>query len=174
MKNKILPKEYYCQPATRLACDLVGKMLCVRCGDRIVKRLITETECYYGSEDTACHASRGKTARTKILYEEGGLAYIYLCYGIHALLNVVTGKKDHPEAVLIRGIEGAYGPGKLTKELGITVALNGISLTESDLLWIENNNFKTKSIASPRIGISYAAEQDRNRLWRYTIEKTQI
>lgn len=171
MEGRILTKEYFLNPATVIASDLVGKYLCVCINGQTQKRMITETECYFGEEDTACHASKGKTNRTKILFEDGGIAYIYLCYGIHSLLNVVTGEKDHPEAVLIRGIEGAYGPGKLTKELGITTLLNGISLIDSGIMWIEDWNIKPKIIASKRIGIDYALEKDRNKLWRYTIEK---
>jgi DNA-3-methyladenine glycosylase len=170
MEGIKLTKNYYTLPATILAPDLVGKYLCVAKDGWVVKRMITETECYYGREDTACHASKGLTPRTKTLFEDGGIAYIYLCYGIHSLLNVVTGKAGHPEAVLIRGVEGEPGPGRLTKALGITTALNGISLTDSGIIWIEDWGIKPKISLSKRIGIDYAKESDRNRLWRYVIE----
>jgi DNA-3-methyladenine glycosylase len=170
MEGVRLTKEYYTHSAIQLAPDLVGKLLCVCREGTIIRRMITETECYYGSEDTACHASKGKTARTSILYGEGGTAYVYLCYGIHSMLNVVTGPEGHPEAVLIRGVEGAYGPGKMTKELGITVPMNGASFTDSGFIWIEDAGMKPPIAASPRIGIDYASEQDRNRLWRFTIK----
>ena len=112
---KVLSKETYCLPATELAPLLLGKVLCIKQGDVVKRARITETEAYFGEEDTACHAHKGKTKRTEVLYEDGGLAYVYLCYGIHALMNVISGVKDHPEGVLIRGIEGYNGPGKLTK-----------------------------------------------------------
>jgi DNA-3-methyladenine glycosylase len=96
-----LDKNFYLKSALEVAPLLIGKLLVRRLSNgQIVKYRITETEAYYGEEDSACHARVGKTKRTWILYEEGGLAYIYLCYGIHYLLNVVTGNKDHPEAVL--------------------------------------------------------------------------
>lgn len=161
-----LDKEYYKKNAVELAPALLGKLLCRRCGEDILKYRITETECYFGEEDTACHAHRGKTERTKILYRDGGYAYVYLCYGIHSLLNVVSGAENHPEAVLIRGIEGYTGPGRLTKHLNITRSLNGEDLCTSDELWIEDDGFATGYKASRRIGIDYATEEDRNRLWR--------
>ena len=102
--GKRLGRKDLCRPATELVPALVGKLLCRRIGEEVFKYRITETECYFGQEDTACHASKGKTERTKVLYEQGGTAYVYLCYGMHSLFNVVTGKKGHPEAVLIRGI----------------------------------------------------------------------
>ena len=102
-----------------MAPALLGKLLCRRVDDKIIKYRITETECYFGEDDTACHAHKGKTERTKIMYHEGGVAYVYLCYGLHSMLNVVSGIEDFPEAVLIRGVEGYNGPGKLTKALEI-------------------------------------------------------
>ena len=101
-----------------------------------------ETECYYGEEDTACHASKGKTERTKVLYEQGGTAYVYLCYGMHSLFNVVSGKKGHPEAVLIRGVTGYNGPGKLTKAMHIDRTLNEEDMVNSDQLWLEDDGYR--------------------------------
>ncbi|MCL2218247.1 MAG: DNA-3-methyladenine glycosylase, partial [Defluviitaleaceae bacterium] len=105
--------EYYQQPALTLAPMLLGKVLCRRIGDEVIRRRITETEAYCGEADTACHAHRGKTPRTSVMYEPGGIAYIYLCYGIHNLLNVVAAGEGEPEAVLIRGVEGIAGPGRV-------------------------------------------------------------
>ncbi|MGN0452766.1 MAG: DNA-3-methyladenine glycosylase [Ruminococcus sp.] len=158
----------YSKNALALAPYLLGKLLCVNINDEVIKARITETEAYFGEEDTACHAHKGKTKRTQTLYMQGGTAYVYLCYGIHALLNVVSGNEGHPEAVLIRGVEGFNGPGKLTKAMGITCALNGTDLCNSDVIWIENDGFEVKRIeTSPRIGIDYADEKDRNSLWRF-------
>ena len=164
----ILEKEYFSAPATELARDLIGKLLCRRCGDEVIKARITETECYFGEEDTACHAHKGKTERTKPMYEQGGITYVYLCYGIHALLNIVSGERDHPEAVLIRGVEGAIGPGRATKRLRITLSDNALPLCEESGIWIEDDGAvrpKIKRLA--RIGIDYASKRDRERKWRF-------
>ena len=146
---------------------MLGKLLCRKVDGQTVKLRITETEAYYSEEDTACHAHKGRTPRTQTMYLEGGVAYVYLCYGIHSLLNVVTGEKDHPQAVLIRGVEGYNGPGKLTKALKIDRSLNGENLIESDRLWLEDDGFTCEYTASKRIGIDYATEEYRNKLWRF-------
>ena len=166
---RILGAEYYRRPATELAPDVVGKILCRRMGDEVIRLRITETECYFGEEDTACHAHRGRTPRTGILYAAGGYAYVYLCYGMHNLLNLVTGKEGHPEAVLLRGVEGFMGPGRLTRALGIDRSLNQKLLIPENGLWLEDDGYRPASLlAAPRIGIGYAAPEDRERLWRFT------
>ena len=111
MSSVRLQENFYHIHAPQAAPKLLGKRLCRKIDGKIISYRITETECYYSEEDTACHAHKGKTERTKILYEQGGTSYVYLCYGIHNLFNVVTGEKDFPEAVLIRGVEGYNGPG---------------------------------------------------------------
>lgn len=168
--NKRLKKEYFRQPATVLAPDLVGKLLCRKVNGEILRYRITETECYYSEQDTACHASKGKTERTKVLYMQGGTAYVYLCYGMHSLFNVVTGEEGFPEAVLIRGVEGFNGPGKLTKAMGIDRSLNEIDMTVSDELWLEDDGMKPAYRTAKRVGIDYAEEKDRNILWRYIMD----
>ena len=160
----------YQKDAVTLAQALPGKLLCRKTGRKIQKLRITETEAYYGEEDTACHAHKGKTERTAIMYEEGGHAYIYLCYGVHWLLNVVSGRKGFPEAVLIRGVEGFNGPGKLTKQMQIDKSLNGKDLSESKQLWIEDDGSSPAITAAKRVGIEYASEKDKNRLWRFTVK----
>ena len=164
-----LAKEYYKRHATELAPDLLGKLLCRKIGDNLLEYRITETECYFGEDDTACHAHKGKTNRTRILYEEGGIAYVYLCYGIHNLLNIVTGEAGFPEAVLIRGAEGFSGPGKLTKQMKIDRSFNGESLILSDKLWVEDDGFKPEFKAARRVGIDYATEKYKNILWRFIL-----
>ncbi|MCL1815209.1 MAG: DNA-3-methyladenine glycosylase [Treponema sp.] len=161
----------YQKDAVTLAPWLLGKLLCRKVGKQIIKLRITETEAYYGEEDTACHAHRGKTERTAIMYENGGHAYVYLCYGVHWLLNVVSGKAGFPEAVLIRGAEEFSGPGKLTKQLQIDKSLNKENLVESKRLWIEDDRKRPDILAAKRIGIDYASEQDKNKLWRFKVEK---
>lgn len=157
--------------ADKLAPRLLGMYLCRNINGKITKLEITETEAYCGESDTACHAHKGKTNRTKVLYENGGKAYIYLCYGIHNLLNIVCEKEGIPHAVLIRGLRGFDGPGKLTKALNIDRSLNGEDLILSKNLWLEEKTAYYKFNVSKRIGIDYADEKDRNRLWRFTIAK---
>lgn len=169
MQTKRLTQEFYKQPATVVAPLLLGKLLCRKINGVEYKSRITETECYFGEEDTACHASKGKTERTKVLYEEGGIAYVYLCYGIHNLLNVVTGDEGHPEAVLIRGIEGYNGPGKLTKAMEIDRSFNGLDLCESEELWFEDTGEVVNYKLDKRVGIEYATPEYRDILWRYLI-----
>ena len=159
-------------PATELAPLLIGKLLCRRLDDHILRYRILETECYFGEEDSACHAHRGKTARNAPMYMNGGYSYIYLCYGIHNLLNVVSGPAGHPEAVLIRGVEHFDGPGKLTKAMDIDRSLNAIDLNTSDLLWIEDDGTKIEVCADRRIGIGYATQIDQDRPWRFVAKKS--
>ena len=168
---KRLSAADYALDAVTAAKLLLGKWLCRRLQDgSVLKARIVETEAYCGENDTACHAHCGKTERNAPMYEAGGIVYIYLCYGMHNLLNVVTGPKDYPEAVLIRGVEGAIGPGRVTKFLHIDRTLNRESLATSRQLWIEDDGTKPPRFKStPRIGIAYATKRDQNRKWRFVI-----
>lgn len=166
-----LNAEFYIQNAIILAPEILGKLLCRNLNGEIIKLRITETESYFGEEDTACHAHKGKTERTKIMHENGGLAYIYLCYGIHYLFNIVAEAKNSPEAVLIRGVDGFNGPGKLTKALKIDKNLNGENLVNSNQLWLEDDGYKCNFKALKRVGIDYATEEYKNKLWRFCISK---
>lgn len=166
MRMRINP-ELYKLNALNLAPKLLGMKLCRNINEQVIKFRITETEAYFGEEDTACHANKGKTERTKVLYEEGGVAYVYLCYGIHNLFNVVCGEKGFPQAVLIRGIEDFNGPGKLTKALNIDRSLNGEDLINSTNLWIEDDGYKCDYKAEKRVGIDYATPEYRDKLWRF-------
>lgn len=158
-----LPYAFYHRPCLEVARDLVGKVL-VHDGQRL---RITETEAYCGESDTACHASKGRTKRTEVMYMEAGTVYVYLCYGMHWMLNIVTGEAGHPEAVLIRACAEAPGPGKLTKRLGITGQLNRASVVDSDTLRIEDDGFRCEIVTDKRVGIGYASQEDQNRLWRF-------
>lgn len=168
--SKRLGRKFFSQPATELAPALLGKLLCRRTEEGVMKYRIMETECYYSEEDTACHASKGKTGRTGVLYEKGGTSYVYLCYGMHSLFNVVSGKEGFPEAVLIRGVEGYNGPGKLTKVMQITRELNGEDLTTSKRLWLEDDGYVPRYRADKRVGIDYATPEYRDILWRYIVD----
>lgn len=162
-----LDASVFALPADQLAPFLIGKLLCRRIEDQEYRLRITETECYFGEEDSACHAHRGKTARNEPLYQAGGITYVYLCYGIHSLLNIVSGPLGHPEAVLIRGVEGYSGPGRLTKALQIDRSLNRIDLNSSRELWIEDDGFTLPYRTDRRVGIDYANPIDRDQLWRF-------
>ena len=161
-----LTSDFYKQSAVRLAPLLLGKLLCRKIGGNIIRLAITETEAYAGESDTACHAHKGRTSRTAVMYETGGIAYIYLCYGIHYLLNVVAGDIDEPEAVLIRSVGGITGPGRLTKALQIDKSLNRESFINSGELWLEEGA-QLPYTTGPRVGINYASEEDRLRPWRF-------
>ncbi|MBQ2944639.1 MAG: DNA-3-methyladenine glycosylase [Ruminococcus sp.] len=168
MQSKKLDSDLFLLNATELAPLLLGKLLCVNIDNRICRVRITETEAYFGEEDTACHAHKGRTNRTEMLYSKGGKVYVYLCYGIHALINIISGPAEHPQGVLIRGVEGINGPGRLTKQLGITCAFNGIDVNTSDVIWVEDDGFVPEKIhTSPRIGINYATQEYRDKLWRF-------
>lgn len=168
---KIVDRKLYQMSADKLAPLLLGMYLCRNIDGETIRLEITETEAYCGETDTACHAHKGKTPRTKVMYEDGGKAYVYLCYGIHNLLNIVCEKEGIPHAVLIRGVEGFDGPGKLTKALHIDRNLNGEDFISSKELWLEEKTNQYHYSASKRIGIDYADEKDRNKLWRFTIDR---
>ena len=161
-----LTYAFFHHPCLEVARELVGKLLVVN-GKRF---RISETEAYCGEADTACHAHKGKTKRTEVLYADAGTLYIYLCYGIHWLLNIVTGEPGQPEAVLIRACLEAPGPGKLTKALGITGTLNRESAVSSPELWIEDDGFSCEVETAKRVGIGYASQEDQDRLWRFKLK----
>ena len=160
-----LPYEFYHRHALEVAPDLVGKVLVCQ-GNRL---RISETEAYCGEDDTACHASRGRTKRTEVLYADAGTVYVYLCYGMHWMMNVITGDKDNPQGVLIRACVDAPGPGRLTKKLGITREYNTQSILTSPDLWIEDDGFRCTVETDKRVGIGYASQEDQDRLWRFRI-----
>lgn len=166
-----LDRDFFARDALEVAPDLLGKALVTSAPDGAPRRLIiTETEVYRGEDDTACHAHRGRTKRTEMLYRPGGAVYVYLCYGIHWLMNVITGPEDFPQGVLIRACKGFDGPGKLTKYLGITGALNGADIASSPLIRIEDEGREIYITTDKRVGIAYAQKADRDRLWRFKCE----
>ena len=162
-----LDYSFFHRPCLAVARDLVGKVL-VHNGQRL---RISETEAYCGESDTACHASKGRTKRTEVMYADAGTVYIYLCYGMHWMLNIVTGEIDRPEAVLIRACVEAPGPGKLTKALGITGAQNRSSVVDAPEIWIEDDGFTCGIALDKRVGIGYASQEDQDRLWRFKLKK---
>lgn len=163
-----LDEKFYHRDCLEVAPDLVGKILVHKLSDGTEKRVrITETEAYRGTEDKACHASKGRTPRTELLYRESGVIYVYLCYGIHWLMNVITGEKEQPQGVLIRAGEHFNGPAKLTKYLEIDKSLNGLSIVDNDNIWIEDEGYRPKIRTDKRVGIDYAGKEWADKLWRF-------
>jgi len=187
-----LPRTFYLRnEVVEISRALLGKAVCSKLDGRITKAIITETEAYAGIQDKASHAYGGRrTKRTAPMYRQGGTSYVYLCYGIHQLFNVVVGEADVPLAILIRaatpveGIDtmrqrrgrpvteqtGLQGPGVLSQALGITTELTGISLL-GDRIWIEDHKISVRAqdiLTGPRIGIDYAGD-DARRPYRFRI-----
>jgi DNA-3-methyladenine glycosylase len=158
---------FYHRQCLDVARDLVGKVLVRRTADGEKRLRISETEAYCGEEDTACHAHKGRTNRTEVLYWKAGTVYVYLCYGIHWLLNIVTGEEEQPQAVLIRACVDAPGPGRLTKKLSITGELNRKSILDTEDFWIEDDGFRCEIELDKRVGIGYASQEDQDKLWRF-------
>jgi len=166
-----LNSKQYSLNALKLAPLLLGKYLIRKLHDgSFVKAQITEVEAYCGEEDLACHASKGRTKRTEIMYHTGGKVYIYLIYGVYWMLNIVSGNENEPQAILIRSIEGTSGPGRVGKALQLDKSLYGEDLNTSDRIWIEDEQTHfSHYIMSKRIGIDYSGEIWKNKLWRFNI-----
>lgn len=174
--RRILPEAFFARSAVEVAPELLGAYLVRRASDGAIARYrITETEAYEGLDDRASHASRGRTPRTAVMFGPPGRWYVYFVYGMHEMLNVVTGVEGHPGAVLIRGVEGVDGPGRLTKKLGITRALNAQPAGKSCGLWIERDDAAPapkRIIRAPRIGVAYAGEWAK-KPWRFVLLSVQ-
>jgi len=163
-----LLRDFYSRDVLEVAPELPGKNLVIRLNDGSPGRFrVTEVEAYRGIEDKACHAFKGRTTRTEIMFHEGGRLYIYLIYGMYWMLNIVTGGSNNPQAVLIRGVENHPGPGKLTKSLGIDKSFNGEDLVTSKRIWFEDPGLVYSVKSGLRIGIDYAGEYWKSRPWRY-------
>lgn len=174
MARVILPAEFQSRHTVRLARSLLGKVLVRTTEAGRVASMITEVEAYHGESDLACHASKGRTPRTDVMYKEGGRWYVYLCYGVHEMLNLVTGPADRPAAVLIRGLEVVSGPGRVTKRLQIDRRLNGALAEPASGLHLEDHGIKIprgRVHRGPRIGIDYAGPIWTAKPWRFWIEK---
>ena len=165
--STVLEPAFFDRPADAVARDLCGRTL-VRLwdGERIALT-IAETEAYLGPHDLACHAARGRTPRTEIMYGPPGTLYVYFVYGMHWMLNVVTGPWGYPAAVLIRGAGDIGGPGRLTHALAITGALNGKQAVRKSGLWFEAGEGAQPVTATPRIGVDYAGPRWSARKLRF-------
>jgi len=168
---KRFDRVFYSRDVLEVAPQLLGQHL-VRLGldGNLSRYVITETEAYRGGDDLACHASKGMTPRTKVMFGEGGYLYMYLIYGMHWMMNVVTGDVDVPQAVLFRGLREASGPGRLTKLLDVDRAFYGEDLVSSDRIWIEDSGVPASYTSGPRIGIDYAGEPWKDMPWRFLMD----
>ncbi|MGM8910278.1 DNA-3-methyladenine glycosylase [Psychrobacter sp. 1U1] len=195
-KSTILMPDWFTRPTCVVAADLIGKILCRQMTDtdgnvKTLRMRVSETEAYIGEDDPACHSHAGtRTSRTKIMYEQGGVFYVYLTYGVHHMLNLISGSAESPESVLIRAgflcedsdrlieeqalskdkqlnhIKQLAGPGKLTKRLQIDRDLYGAPIAFESGVWIEDDGCQPPLTLRPRIGIDYAGEA-KDWLLRY-------
>ena len=168
--NKRLERDFYRQDVLEVAPRLLGQHL-VRAypdGSRS-SYVITETEAYRGGEDLACHASKGRTPRTEVMFGDGGHLYMYLIYGMYWMLNVVTGIQEVPQAVLFRGLREANGPGRLTRLICVDREFYGEDLVSSHRIWIEESGIHADISTSQRVGIDYAGAPWKDLPWRFLI-----
>jgi DNA-3-methyladenine glycosylase len=192
--SKLQADFYQREDVLLISRELLGKVLCTNFHDKLTSGIIVETEAYAGVTDKASHAYGGRrTKRTETMYAKGGYAYVYICYGIHHLFNIVTNKENIPHAVLIRAIQPrdgieimlqrrnkkkvdqslTTGPGSLTRALGITVKDSGTLLMDN-LIWLEDQNINYTNqdiLATPRVGIQYAGKDAQNP-WRFQLENS--
>ena len=169
--KKINDSNFFTIDTISLAKNLIGKWIVTNIGGKEVKAQISETEAYLGIGDSACHSYQGKrTSRTEPMWRKGGTIYIYLCYGLHYLLNIVSSNENIPEAVLIRAVLGAEGPAKATKLLNIDKSLNNQSIIDNPQICIMDDGKKYSFSTAPRVGIAYALEKDRNAHLRYILK----
>jgi DNA-3-methyladenine glycosylase len=194
--STVLEPDWFTRPTCVVAADLVGKVVCRKLIDsdgseKVLRMRISETEAYIGQDDPACHSHAGtRTARTEIMYEQGGVFYVYLTYGVHHMLNLISGSVESPESVLIRAgfltddsdrlideqqlspnkqlthPKQLAGPGKLTKRLQITRDLYGKPITPDSGVWVEDDGCQPPVSVRPRIGIDYAGDA-KDWLLRY-------
>ena len=170
--NTRLPTSFYQRDVLKVAPELLGKTLVRKFSDGQTKRYkITEVEAYRGGDDKACHANKGKTPRTEVMFREGGLVYVYLIYGIYWMLNIVTGEENDSSAVLIRGLEDISGPGRVGKALHLDKSFYGEDLSTSERIWIVSSEADVSYSTNPRVGIHYAGEPWVSKPWRFILER---
>ncbi len=168
-----LTRDFFSRDVLEVAPDLLGKILVRHFDNGETWRFtISETEAYRGEEDLGCHASKGRTPRTEVMYQKGGLVYVYLIYGMYWLLNFTTGDEEHAQAVLIRGTLEVQGPGRVGRALQLDKSFYGEDLITSNRLWVEAPKEQQSNAVfttSPRIGIDYAGKEWAGKLWRFRI-----
>ena len=169
--DRRIGRDFFLRDVLDLAWTIPGKHLVLASKDAVYRYQIREVEAYRGEEDQACHARKGRTKRTQVMYLPGGHLYVYLIYGMHWMLNIVTGPEEFPQALLIRSLARVKGPGRLTRRLGLDGSYNAEDLVSSRRIWIEDNPEATgEIITQPRIGIDYAAEEWREKPWRFILQ----
>jgi DNA-3-methyladenine glycosylase len=189
-----LRRAFFARDTLTVARDLLGARLVRMLDSQRLSGVIVECEAYIGQDDTACHASRGRTLRNKVMFGPPGYAYVYFTYGMHWMLNVVTGQRGFPAAVLLRAIQPVEGievmralrqakgnprsdvdltsgPARLTQALAVDKTFYGADLTANGELWLEPGDSASDDdvVCGPRIGIDYAAEKDRLAPWRFWV-----
>lgn len=170
--RKILNKKFFEGDTLEVAENLLGKYLVRKINNQEIALKINEVEVYDGFEDKASHAHKGKTERNKVMFGEAGNWYVYLVYGMHNMLNIVTGKKDYPAAILIRGAGDINGPGRLTKFLKIDKKLNDKSASTETGLWFEDRGEtidKKRIKRTSRIGVDYAGPIWAKKDYRFVL-----
>ena len=169
----LLKSDFFQRPTLTVAEELLGQILCrEKPSGGSIRAVITEVEAYDGHDDKASHASRGMTPRNEIMFDTGGYWYVYLCYGVHWMLNITTGEKGYPAAVLIRGLDIIQGPGRVTKHLEIDKSLNKKKANPNTQLWIESSpiSIPQKAIQrTPRIGVDYAGPEWSKKDYRFVL-----
>ncbi len=169
--SNILDAAFFQRDVLEVAPALLGKKLVRILADgRRLSLAITEVEAYRGEDDLACHARKGRTPRTEVMYWEGGYIYVYLIYGMYDMLNFVCAYRDEPQAVLIRGVEGISGPGRLTKALAIDKQFHEKRVDQLPDLWLEDAEPVRSWKTDERVGIDYAGDFWKSKPWRFSIK----
>lgn len=173
--RRTLPEAWFRRPALRVARELLGKYLVRRYRGREFAAIITEVEAYTGPADLASHAARGRrTARTAVMFGPPGRWYVYFTYGMHWLVNIVTGRKGHPAAVLIRGVEGISGPARVAKTFHVAGSFTGIPAHKRSGLWIEDRGIRiSKIVRGPRVGVGYAGPVWAKKPYRFMVSRVE-
>ncbi len=178
MAGRILTRRYFQRPTLQVARSLLGKYLVRRNGRMTLAGRIVEVEAYIGTEDRACHASKGRTARTEVMFGHAGVSYVYLVYGMHHCFNIVTERTGHPSAVLVRAVEDVErgvlidGPGRVCRHFAIDRALNRLDLTAGEALWVEDRGERLLPALitrGRRIGVEYAGKWAA-KPWRFRLK----
>jgi DNA-3-methyladenine glycosylase len=176
-----LPREFYTRPAIELAPTLIGTILVHRIGRREYRARVVETEAYVGPHDLACHASKGRTKRTAVMFGPPGFAYVYLIYGMYDMFNIVAAEEGNAQAVLVRAAEplddwkaDLSGPGKLCRALRIRRAENGLDLTANKLFLLPAGSGRTRIVRAPRVGVDYSGDWKHELLRFYDADSTAV
>lgn len=168
----ITDQKFFQTDTISLAKNLIGKWICTNINGKKTLEQITETEAYLGVNDSACHTYKGRrTARTEPMWQNGGTIYVYLCYGLHHMFNIVSCIAGQPEAVLIRATLNANGPAKLTKLLGINQSFNGQNIINNTKIHLLDDEKTYKYTTAKRVGINYALPKDKNAPLRFVLKK---